>query len=579
MISRRRTRVSRQKLASDPDAFVTKIAETGSAPAISPPVSPNSGTQGQTIPNFTVNGSNFDPAAVLSFSGTGITVNSYTSRTAMQIVGGITIASTAATGSYDVTITNPDSQHVTLTGGFTVIGQPAISVSPSQITFPPTPINTRSAPVTVTITNSGTVGLLISDISTQTPFAIINPSSNIGASIPPGGTASFDMIFTPTVAGPFSGSVTILSNAPTSPTVIPLQGTVILPPPPELPDLSITSVRPVQVVFDADIDGDHETDLVLKKPAGVLVTVHVINAVALKVATTVQLQFQQVAYRKVFQPSELTNSGDIQLTFKMVPVHLGTHQLLTAIVDPDNAVLETDETNNSFDPIMLSIRQTRSLVIHYVKITRISRCLLPLSPCYRPLDETAAATAFTQSKDFIRGTYPVQTIDGAVVGNFEGNAIPLAGMKADVDRAWTIAMQATPTPDRVVVLVPTGYFLYHTLNVAGYSFKNKKAVLVEVSCWSCAAHEVGHTYGLHTPKSWGGPGEEYQTNPPGNCATGYWVDRDVPVTQGLCFMGSVPSTAIQTFTFPRECATGPLAIRHVWIDPVDYKFLFNTLSQ
>ncbi len=142
------------------------------------------------------------------------------------------------------------------------------------------------------------------------------------------------------------------------------------------------------MVFDADIDGDHETDLVLKKPAGVLVTVHVINAVALKVATTVQLQFQQVAYRKVFQPSELTNSGDIQLTFKMVPVHLGTHQLLTAIVDPDNAVLETDETNNSFDPIMLSIRQTRSLVIHYVKITRISRCLLPLSPCYRPLDET-----------------------------------------------------------------------------------------------------------------------------------------------------------------------------------------------
>src|SRR5260370_4629453 len=98
-------------------------------------------------------------------------------------------------------------------------------------------------------------------------------------------------------------------------------------------------------------------------------------------------------------------------------------------------------------------------------------------------------------------------------------------MKADVDRAWTIAMQATPIPDRVVVLVPTRYFLYHTLNVAGYSFKNKKAVLVEVSCWSCTAHEVGHTYGLHTPKSWGGPGEEYQTNPPGNCATGYWVDR------------------------------------------------------
>src|SRR5439155_4035739 len=47
-------------------------------------VSPTSGTQGQTITNFTVNGSNFDPNATLSFSAIGITVNSYTSRTPTQ---------------------------------------------------------------------------------------------------------------------------------------------------------------------------------------------------------------------------------------------------------------------------------------------------------------------------------------------------------------------------------------------------------------------------------------------------------------------------------------------------------------
>jgi photosystem II stability/assembly factor-like uncharacterized protein len=106
-------------------------------------------------------------------------------------------------------------------------GTPAISVSPAQITFPPTLVNTTSAPVTVTINNPGTAALLISDISTQNPpFAITNPSPNIG-NVPPGGHASFDVIFSPTGPGPFSGNLTILSNAPALRTVIPLQGTVL----------------------------------------------------------------------------------------------------------------------------------------------------------------------------------------------------------------------------------------------------------------------------------------------------------------------------------------------------------------
>jgi murein DD-endopeptidase MepM/ murein hydrolase activator NlpD len=67
---------------------------------------------------------------------------------------------------------------------------------------------------------------VISDISTQAPFAITNPSSNIG-NIAPATAGSFDIIFSPTGAGPYSGAVTITSNAPTSPTTIPLQGTVI----------------------------------------------------------------------------------------------------------------------------------------------------------------------------------------------------------------------------------------------------------------------------------------------------------------------------------------------------------------
>jgi hypothetical protein len=110
----------------------------------------------------------------------------------------------------------------------TAVGQPAISVAPTQITFPPTLINTTSSPVQLTISNTGTANLVISDISTQDPFAITNPSSNITGSIAPNTQGTFDAIFRPTTVGPFSGNIAITSHAPTSPTVISLQGTGVL---------------------------------------------------------------------------------------------------------------------------------------------------------------------------------------------------------------------------------------------------------------------------------------------------------------------------------------------------------------
>ncbi len=106
------------------DAFVAKISTSaGPAPEIIS-VSPISGTQGETISNFTINGSNFAAAATLSFSGTGITVNSYSSRTSTQIVASITIANDAPTGLRDVIVTNPDSQQATLSAAFTIIAVP-----------------------------------------------------------------------------------------------------------------------------------------------------------------------------------------------------------------------------------------------------------------------------------------------------------------------------------------------------------------------------------------------------------------------------------------------------------------------
>ena len=88
---------------------VTVSPGTQSAPSISS-VSPISAGQGQTVSSFIVNGSNFQPASTLSFSGTGISVNSYSLRTQSQIAASITVAASAATGPRTVLVTNPDAR-------------------------------------------------------------------------------------------------------------------------------------------------------------------------------------------------------------------------------------------------------------------------------------------------------------------------------------------------------------------------------------------------------------------------------------------------------------------------------------
>ncbi len=204
-----------------------RISKPPSITSVFPPTA----TQGATIPNFTVTGSNFDPNAKLSLSGTGIAVNSYSSRTATQIVASVAVAANAPVGPQDVVVTNPNGQHGVEPSAFQVLGVPAITVSPVQITFPPTFINTTSVPVTVTVSNPGTAMLLISDISTQDPFKLQSFSSNITTGIAPNTSGTFDTTFSPTGQGPYSGSVSIISNAPSSPTTVPVQGKGILPPP------------------------------------------------------------------------------------------------------------------------------------------------------------------------------------------------------------------------------------------------------------------------------------------------------------------------------------------------------------
>jgi hypothetical protein len=110
-------------------------------------VVPNNSNQNTTL-NVTVNGTPssgseyYDTDAAYpnrlacSFSGTGVTVNSITFNhaTPQQIVLNVSVASNAAGGARDLTITNPDGQTVTKVGAFTVNTSQGQVVVPTTLT-------------------------------------------------------------------------------------------------------------------------------------------------------------------------------------------------------------------------------------------------------------------------------------------------------------------------------------------------------------------------------------------------------------------------------------------------------------
>lgn len=99
------------------------VAFKAPTPPVPGSVNPTSGVQSVTYPNFTVTGTNFDSGgtSTLSFSGSGITVNSYGTRNGTTLTASITIAGGATLGARDVIITNASTLTGTLLTAFSVI--------------------------------------------------------------------------------------------------------------------------------------------------------------------------------------------------------------------------------------------------------------------------------------------------------------------------------------------------------------------------------------------------------------------------------------------------------------------------
>jgi hypothetical protein len=99
---------------------------------------------------------------------------------------------------------------------------PAVTLSPSRITFATQVVFTSSKPETVALTNTGAGILNITKIAATGQFG---QTSTCGSTLAPGANCTITVTFKPTAKGTLTGSISITDNAPGSPQKVPLTGT------------------------------------------------------------------------------------------------------------------------------------------------------------------------------------------------------------------------------------------------------------------------------------------------------------------------------------------------------------------
>ncbi len=111
-------------------------------------------------------------------------------------------------------------------------GGPAVTLSPTSLTWTKKPVGTTSAAKAVTVTNSGNASLDITSFGTSGDFALatvtktkkITPCAN-GLSLAEGASCEVKVTFTPTQKGVRTGDLTFNDNAANSPQSVSLTGT------------------------------------------------------------------------------------------------------------------------------------------------------------------------------------------------------------------------------------------------------------------------------------------------------------------------------------------------------------------
>ncbi len=121
-------------------------------------------------------------------------------------------------GVSDLAVANFRSNNASILLGVAI--SPVVSLSPISINFGNQAVGIPSAPQTVTVTNTGTISLTVTNIAKSGDFSQTNNCATVAVSA----SCTITVTFTPAVSGPRTGAIIITDNASGSPHLVRLFG-------------------------------------------------------------------------------------------------------------------------------------------------------------------------------------------------------------------------------------------------------------------------------------------------------------------------------------------------------------------
>ena len=298
-------------------------------------------------------------------------------------------------------------------------------------------------------------------------------------------------------------------------------------------DFYISEIKPIQVINECDLNNDNRIDLISGKKTVTIVSLEMENVETLSEDDVLEVQLKCGSFDNTITKTIAQLKQDNHLEFYFTTSGTGD-QDITVMVDPDNKILEFDEENNQKDK-EVTIKDTHELYLVYLPVDRTI-----FNSGYGPIDLTQYSETASKNGVFIKATYPVaqnEFTNQKRNEKYYGNPISGAGMFDDALSLWLWSKLLTGgSADRAIGIVPEDYFPYHGKGGISGIFMGVSGVLVKLDRWTTAAHEIAHSYHLRLGPPFG-PGEEYDTDPPGIEANGFWVEEKKEISNGLCFMG------------------------------------------
>lgn len=337
---------------------------------------------------------------------------------------------------------------------------------------------------------------------------------------------------------------------------------------PNSADFTISEVKPIQVVWDADINSDGKIDLVAGKSTMVSAIVDIENN-ALSGNINIDLLLGEgVADTVTKTVDELKQNNKVEFYFTPNPWIIGDNDIVVRI-DIDGKITKSE-------PVQVTIVETKDFNIEYTVINPN-----PLQDFNSP-NANAFKNTVEQNNKFIKSIYPIresgiQSTEGSI-SSIIGSQIEIqGGCGSPIGSKWyftdlyLLQMKSVIyQKDFMIGIADSSYFegLCYDNGVCVKGFTHRRApnaMITEVGEYQAVAHEMGHTFGLL---------DGYRVNP--DCtvyagdhnANGFWVDGRKQIENAIDFMGSAPPKG----TIPMDTLNEN---DRRWIDNPSYYYLFN----